>query len=441
MHSRQSLLKSVASAGGKSDIPVISMNPRSGRRFSRPLAAAGALLLPLVWSVFGVSGAGAADGAKNQAGANSSKGEVLSSEAKSKLAASPFYGQVRKNFGQWDLDQSGDLSLPEIELAVHNPGVKGESAAAAASLRRAVRGDKSLPPLSLEKIAGGVVTPSTKDMPQPKYESMYETGLKKIRETNRDLFADGPPRLESISQGRLGDCFLIVSMGTCAYCDPQRLMNMMRMQPSGKVLVTLGSGRQFELEAPTDGEVIIGATSKNTGCWTNAYEKAVGTVMLERAQEKKTTHVTPLSLIGVGGTPNVPLEILTGHKVRRHGCEDYRQEKDANGASAEDLQPLRDDLKAAFAEKRLIVGGCGPKGKQALVKGIYYNHSYGVLEYDEATDTVLFWNPFGHKFTPKGPDGLEHGYTTTNGKFRVPLKEAVMWYGSFSIETAEPSGK
>ncbi len=353
------------------------------------------------------------------------------------LDQSPFFREVKRHFGDWDLNKNQELSTEEIELALHNSSIRGAQAAAITSLRRAVRGDKELAPLSLDKIARGVVTKPAAQPAPPKYQSMFDTALKKIETTKRDLFADGPPQLESISQGRLGDCFLLVSMGTCAYCDPDRLMKMMQQQPDGKILVTLGSGRQLTIEAPTDGEVAIGATSRNTGCWTNTYEKAVGTVMLERASKKGTRHVTPLSLIGVGGTPSVPLEILTGHKVRKHSCQPYREAKDESGRSTADLSALRDDLKQAFAEKRLVVGGCGPKGSQTLVKGIYYNHSYGVLEYDEVTDTVLFWNPFGHKYTPKGPDGLENGYTTTNGKFRVPLNEAVMWFGSFSIETTE----
>ena len=353
--------------------------------------------------------------------------------------STPFFDLVKRNFRNWDLDHDGELSSNEIELAVHNPEVKGDDAAAAASLRRGVRAQKDFAPASLKKICVSLQTKSTEEAPQPKFESMFKSHMEKLPKIEKDLFAGGTPNIDSISQGRLGDCFLIASLGTCAYRDPQRLVQMMQPEADGKVLVTYGSGTQLQLDAPTDAELLIGATSRSTGSWTAMYEKAVGTVMLKNS--KSGRHVTPLSLIGVGGTPNVPLEILTGHHVRRHGCEGYREPKNEDGSSAADLDPLRQDLKAAFNEGRLIVGGCGPKGKQAIVSGIYYNHSYGVLDYDEKTDTVLFWNPFGNKRTPKGPDGLEFGYTTEHGRFRVPLKEAVMWFGSFSIETTDPSDR
>jgi hypothetical protein len=254
---------------------------------------------------------------------------------------------------------------------------------------------------------------------------------------NRALFADGGPKVETVAQGNLGDCFLIASLGACAYRSPERLTKFMQLQPNGKVLVNYGNGRQVELDPPTDAEILIGVRSGNTGIWANVYETAIGAELQRRSTSGR--HVTPLGQIAGGGTPNVPMQVLTGHRSRRHGCELYRNTVDARGASADDLTPLQEDLKLAFAEGRLIVGGCGPKGKQALVKGIYYNHSYGSLEYDEATDTVLFWNPLGNKHTPSGPEGLEFGYTTSHGRFRVPLKEAVMWFGSFSIETSELS--
>ncbi len=279
------------------------------------------------------------------------------------------------------------------------------------------------------------VKETPKELPIPKFESLYKSALDKIHSTNHELFVAGSPKLESISQGHLGDCFLLVSLGTCAYRDPARLTKMMQPAADGKVAVTLGSEKHLEMNLPTDAEIAIGATTRNTGLWAAMYEQAIGDAMLRR--QKSDKHVTPLSLIGVGGSPHVPLEILTGHIVRKHGCEKYRTPKDEHGASAADLTPLRDDLKLAFAEKRLVVGGNAPIGKQAIVKGLYYNHSYGVLDYDEKTDTVLFWNPFGNTFKPSGPDGLEFGYTTTNGKFRVPLAEAVMWFGAFSIETDE----
>ncbi|HVJ85608.1 MAG TPA: C2 family cysteine protease [Caulifigura sp.] len=360
----------------------------------------------------------------------------FAAESSTAATASPFFGQVHQNFATWDLDHNGELSVEEVEKAVNNPAIQGEAAAAAASLRRAVRADKSLPPLTEEKIAASLKTTSTKEKPQPKYESMYESALKKITSSRKELFVEETPRLETVAQGRMGNCFLLASLGSCTHCDPSRLKSMFELQPNGRVLVKFGTGETMELDLPTDAELAIGASTANTGLWANMYEKAIGTAMLNRSGPGR--YPTPISRISGGGTPSVPLAHLTGHVVRKHSCRDYRTPVDEKGASAADLDPLRKDLIAAFAEGRLVVGGCGPKADQRLVKGIVYLHSYGVLEYDAKTDTVLFWNPLGTSRTPDGPEGLENGYTVKHGLFRVPLKEAVMWFGSFSIETDEP---
>jgi hypothetical protein len=150
--------------------------------------------------------------------------------------------------------------------------------------------------------------------------------------------------------------------------------------------------------------------------------------------------VTPLSIIGVGGTPNVPLSLFTGHAVKRTGCEEF-QRGDLDGEAREQrLAEVRGRLVKSVRQGRLIVGGTAPlAGRQTVVPGLYYNHSYGVLAYDEKADTVTFWNPFGNRYTPKGPPGLQSGYVTEHGRFTMPIAEAVMWFGSFSIETDEPA--
>src|SRR4051812_37214128 len=64
-----------------------------------------------------------------------------------------FVEQVRLNFRAWDMDGDGRLSPTEIELAVANPNVKGRAAAAVAALRRAVRANREIGPLSMQQIA------------------------------------------------------------------------------------------------------------------------------------------------------------------------------------------------------------------------------------------------------------------------------------------------
>ncbi len=344
-----------------------------------------------------------------------------------------FFQEVEKHFRAWDRDGSGGLSVDEIELAVHDPRVKGTAAAAAASLRRAVRAHQELAPLTLPQVEG----PKGRAA-RPPYEAMFATALAKIERAPRELFTADAPRVDRLAQGRLGDCFLLVSLGTCAARDPERLRSIMKAHGDGTVRVHFGDGHNVEVAAPTDAELALGASTSDTGVWANVYEKAVGTILMGR----QTTHrnVTPLAQIGGGGSPADPLEILTGHEVKRHACDPYRHPRDRSGASVADLAPLTRTLKAAFADRRLVVGGVGDKGDRTGVPGLYFAHSYGVVDYDPKFDVVTFWNPMGNKFTPKGPEGLARGYVTEHGLFRVPLKEAVIWFDSFSVETDEHVG-
>lgn len=350
-------------------------------------------------------------------------------------SSSEFLKQVEQHFKSWDLDHNKELDTGEIEKAVHNPRIKGNEAAAVVSIRRAVKKDKELLPLTADKIIAGVHAKKTETTTPPAYEGMYKSAKSKISAARKDLFASGVPDVRTLHQGRLGDCFLLANLGTLANHDPQRLVSMMQVHPDGTVEVNFGS-RTVKMDLPTDGEIGLGASTTNSGLWANTFEKAIGTILLERQKMQK--HVTPISIIGVGGSPGEVLRIVTGHEVERHSCTPYRTMGKTAEERAKHLDPLRKDLLAAKAERRMVVGGTAAKGKQTVVPGLVYNHSYGVLDYDEKTDLVTFWNPFGNKYTPKGPDSLEHGYTTVNGQFQVPLADAVMWFGSFSIEQSTP---
>ena len=94
---------------------------------------------------------------------------------------------------------------------------------------------------------------------RPKFESLYAAAMAKLDAAPRDPFATGSPKIESLGQGRLGDCFLLASLGAVAHRDPDRLKRMMRPTSDGKVAVTFGDGKMVVLPPPTDAEIVIGA--------------------------------------------------------------------------------------------------------------------------------------------------------------------------------------
>jgi hypothetical protein len=351
-----------------------------------------------------------------------------------------FLEQVRANFAAWDADRDGVLSPEEIERALDDPAVKGPAAAAAASLRRAIRASPEISPVTMESLAAAVSDPAGAKEKPPRYQAMFEAALRKIDAAKHDVFVSGLPRVETLGQGRMGDCFLLAPLGTFAAGQAQRLKQMLTETGDGKIAVHFGDGEDVVVALPTDGEIAVGAGTLDDGVWANVFEKAIGTVYL--ARQKTQRHVTPYDIIGVGGTPSSPLAILTGHTCKRLSCADFQTGKLSPADRDAKLAEFRQELTAAFKSGRLVVGGTAGRGNgETIVPGLYYNHSYGILAFNSATDVVTFWNPMGNHFTPAGDPGLANGYPTSHGRFDVPLTDAVMWFGAFSIETDQPAAK
>ena len=68
-----------------------------------------------------------------------------------------------------------------------------------------------------------------------------------------------------------------------------------------------------------------------------------------------------------------------------------------------------------------------------------YNHAYAIIGYAPRTDLVSVWNPWGQNFTPKGPEGVEHGFVTEHGVFQIPLTTLYHQFSTVHLETIAPS--
>ena len=347
-------------------------------------------------------------------------------------AGDAFLSEIRSHFAAWDADHDGKLSFGEIDVACTDPAVKGDTAAAAATLRNVAKLRNLMP----AEYATALADPSADGKPNG-YVRAFEANQKTIAMLKRDLFA-APPEPDMLGQGRLGDCFLLAGLGTLCHADPARLQKMITATPGGNTHVAFGNGQTVVLPAPTEAEACIGAHTRNNGLWANAFEKAVGARFMAHAKTDK--YKTPFAIIGVGGTPNTVLTMITGHKCVRVGCEDFQKPGKLDGdVRTKRLDAVRDALEQAFKDGRLIVGGTGDiNAGETVVPGLFYDHSYGVFGYDRKTDVVTFWNPMGGAFKPKGDPGLKYGYPTSYGQFQCPLADTVLWFGSFSIETTEP---
>jgi calpain family cysteine protease len=332
-----------------------------------------------------------------------------------------FAGEVRKNFAAWDADGDGVLEANEIDHAIASPEYRGDAAAALVALKRSLKASGNT--FLLEKLAAT----DGEDAGEKSRSRLFAWARERIARAHRELFVTEPPRIDSIRQGKLGDCFCLAALRSMLQRDPAAIVRMIEQQPDGSYTVQVGA-QKVSVPPLTDSEIALGA-SADDGLWPLVYEKAVG---LSRIKSD-AADATAWNAVTRGGSAGSMMSALTQHPIERWSCKTWREADTARRATL--MDDLRSRLRAAQTGHRLITGGTGglPKDVHA-VPGIVFNHGYSVLGYDDEHDAVRLWNPHGDAFHPKGPAGLEHGYPMEHGELTVPLPELVQFFGGFAFE-------
>lgn len=343
-----------------------------------------------------------------------------------------FLAQVAAHFAVWDADQNGTLSNAEIDTQVVNPKITGEEAAAVGALKRAARGSRTMPAiadLTVDRIKTLVADAPQKG--QPNLPVMFEFGVKRITSTNRTLFGEGEgqqPRLDTIRQGKLGNCFCLAPLGALVQGRPAVVAAMFKPQPDGSYDVQLGQ-QSVRVQPPTDAELAFIASNESAGLWVNLYEKAVGQTRNELKPEAERS-ASAVEALARGGSAGTMLAFITGHEITRFTCKWAKDAKIKPEESEAKLAELRASLTKAVRESRLMT--CGTT--TVTTPGLTPNHAYAVLSYDEATDCLKLWNPHGGAFKPKGPAGLTNGYPMSNGVFEISTADFVKQFSGMAFE-------
>jgi hypothetical protein len=342
-------------------------------------------------------------------------------------SAAAFQEQVTAHFSAWDRDKNGTLSIAEIDEAVSDSAITGPEAAAIATLKRASRSlptaDAPLNSEALQAMAGAAPEKSKPNLPE-----LYTWALKRLPEKRDALFSAGTPKLETLHQGKLGDCFCLAPMGGLLARNPQDVAKLFERQTDGTYQVKLGA-KTIAVAAPTDAEIILSASTERSGMWLNLYEKAIGT---DRIRAKGNTG-SALDAVSKGGSAGTMLSMLTGHKIMRFSCTFAKKPETTSQEREAKLKDLRAGLVSAVKDRRLIT--CGTT--KPKTPGITPNHAYAILGYDAQTDTIRLWNPHGDNFKPKGPEGLQNGYLKSKGIFSMPLVDFVDQFAGVAFETTE----
>lgn len=364
---------------------------------------------------------------------------AVSAQAKP-TAAMEFVEQVEKHFKAWDKDGDGKLSSKEIDDLVDEPQIKGKAAAAVAALKRADRAKKTapLPPFTREYFQNYAKMKGPDKQTVPDFGGMYSSSLRRIEKANRELFVSEMPRLETMHQGRLGDCYFLAPVGAALHRSPDVIKTMFAKQSDGSIEVRFAGGRKVRVRPVTDAELGLTSSTNGDGIWLNTLEKAFGQSRNERlSSDQHKDSVT--DLIANGGSSRPVIELLTGHQAKGVSLRPKDKEKSLTEAEiTAKLSVLRPILQTAMKDKRLVCcGTSGTSESDMKVPGIAGKHAYAVLGYDPIKDEIQLWNPHGNTFTPKGTIGLQHGYGTKAGRFSMPLKDFVQAFAGLSYETGE----
>ncbi|HET7626272.1 MAG TPA: C2 family cysteine protease, partial [Verrucomicrobiae bacterium] len=339
-------------------------------------------------------------------------------------------------FPRWDANRDGALDFAEVNALVHNPQIRGTEAAAVVLIRshlHVAEGDDATPgPLNRQQILALAGNPAV--------AREFSRLERHVHTANHQLFLPGDPKIFSIHQGRLGDCYLIAVIGSMVSRDPAAVRSMIHPLSNGGFEVEFPTGKKVVVPPLTDSELIMGANlDGDSGFWMAVLEKAYALIREEKKNKRdgatlEAEETTARDFLKGGRAPPT-IEAWTGHKATRFVIP--RAFKGNREKAADALDKLF--IKLNSEHRLTTVGTAGKRKIRNLPKGIPHAHVFGVLMYDPEKRMVHLFNPWGNDFTPTGAPGLANGYYTRHGIFDVPLSQFVRFFQAISYETDRPA--
>ncbi len=380
-------------------------------------------------------------------------------------APATFAAVVEDHFDRWDRNRDGRLSPREVEALVVNPRVTGDEAAAVAAIHAYLRNNRNGPAVTREFLREWANRKPQlglrrdQALKQPRFTYHFPIFRTRIRTTPRKIFATpDAPNLVGLSQGKLGDCYYLAIIAAAIRADRATFRAMFRPLADGSCDVQFLDGYRVHVPPLTDAQIALTSSAGPQGLWLNVAEVAFGKVKLHIRQAREARRARrlkrppngakgkkapkdrlDLDVIARGGFPSEAIEVLSGTAARMYPIRHGKAQEPPHAA---DVPGIKTTLHFAFTKdlprKFLYCCTVGPAG--AGVKyppGIVSRHAYAVIGYEPRTQVVTVMNPWGNRFTPRGPPGLEHGYPTQAGVFRVPLDEFVQIFGTVYYQTGE----
>lgn len=340
---------------------------------------------------------------------------------------------VNQNFDRWTANDRGVLTVERVNQLIERKDVRGVEAAALASIHAFQKKSGTGQAIRLENLtrtrAENPALRSDQAASGINVNYNYNGFLRHIQSAPRKLFAVERPSLDTVTQGKLGDCYFVSAVGALAHSDPDRILQMITQKPDRSFEVQFANGKHVTVPALTDAQLALSSNAGQQGVWLNVLEIAAGIV---RRDEK--TDQSPLDNIGAGGQSAFSIGLLTGHPTDR-----YRIRSKVGTDYPAPEEDKLDELAGRFG--KLIRRGldrheliCCSTGTWSVPPGIAKTHEYAILGLKDGH--VDLWNPWGYKynFQPKGKPNYQHGYYFEGGRCSMPLRDFVKVFGKVTIE-------
>lgn len=362
-----------------------------------------------------------------------------------KTAKTTFKDTVEARFDHW-AKGDGKLSETRVNSLVDSKEVKDEEAAAIAAIHLHFRDHKNSPALAKsDLIAGASVKAGEERRDQAAKQSHYSDNFSSFKHhlttVPRQVFASGPPKRVGMSQGNLGDCYVVSAIGAAVTLRPQQVHGMIHSNADGSCDVTLPGAGRVHVPALTDAQIVLGSKAGDQGLWLNVLEEAFGEVGAARSRVRGPApaagNKVAIDSISHGGYVANSIALLSGREGHTWSIrKDKGGEHAPAGAELSKMVVEIRQLLHLTVGKKLVCCSVSDKGKYP--PGIVTGHAYALIGFD-GNNKVTIWNPWGQHFTPKGPAGMTNGYPIENGEFTLTIEEFAQIFEDISYETDKPA--
>jgi hypothetical protein len=330
----------------------------------------------------------------------------ISSEDKNNIKQ--FSEIVKEDWKKW-AGEKNEVNRHILIAHMANANFKEESAAALVALIYYMKNEK------IESITYEEAINSCSG----KNEETYKQLVLKLRNANRSLFANGKPTFSLMKQGPEGDCYFFSGAGWIAKYRPEVIIKAIEIISNNKYNVRFPNGDEAEISEPTDAEIAFNysVSTLSDGLWMPVLEKALG-VMLKDKDKKHSEILDPTARVDIGGGPGPDVKRWTGNDVELFKLSENDIEKKVREALIK--MEKHNLMSQALVLKR--------KGK------IIGDHVYAVMGFNEETNMLTVWNPWGTDYKHEGEDSPENGYNRKDGIFKISLKDFIYLFAYLAIE-------